>query len=114
MSGDLAASVVFHILISQRREAMDTHSCCFKHMMLLAGHQYDSPGSFTLFIKRLTNPSKDSSDGWRGVYVHGISLEDYRQRYLSHRVAGQRQGAMGTTAAFDVSGRGCKQDIMTP
>lgn len=49
---------------------------------------FDSPSAFSIYLKRLSNPSRKADDGWKSVRYNGNLLEHYKLEFARKRVGG--------------------------
>eukprot|EP00887_Chlorella_sp_A99_P005114 scaffold25.g5114.t1 len=49
---------------------------------------FESPSAFSIYLKRLVNPSRKADDGWKTVKYKGVLLEQYKLQ-LSRRRTGE-------------------------
>lgn len=47
---------------------------------------FDSPSAFSVFVKRLTNPTRKADDGWKSVKYEGHLLEHYKAEFARKRL----------------------------
>ncbi|KAK9809210.1 hypothetical protein WJX72_011487 [[Myrmecia] bisecta] len=66
---------------------------------------FDSPSAFSIYLKRLVNPSRKADDGWKTVKFAGKFLEQYKLELARRRYgngapgAASQAGSMATTAS---------------
>ena len=46
---------------------------------------FESPSAFSIFFKRLVNPSRKADDGWKTVRFQGKFLDHYKMEYARRR-----------------------------
>lgn len=51
---------------------------------------FESPSAFSIFLKRLVNPSRKADDGWKTVKYNGRFLEQFKLE-LARRRFGDRE-----------------------
>ena len=49
---------------------------------------FDSPSAFSIYLKRLSNPSRKADDGWKSVRYNGNLLEHYKLEFARKRLGG--------------------------
>lgn len=54
---------------------------------------FDSPSAFSIYLKRLSNPSRKADDGWKSVRYNGNLLEHYKLE-LARKKVGDSGGTM--------------------
>jgi len=54
---------------------------------------FDSPSAFSIYLKRLSNPSRKADDGWKSVRYNGNLLEHYKLE-LARKKLGDSAGTM--------------------
>lgn len=47
---------------------------------------FESPSAFSVFVKRITNPTRKADDGWKSVKYEGRLLEQYKAEYARKRL----------------------------
>jgi hypothetical protein len=50
---------------------------------------FESPSAFSVFVKRLTNPTRKADDGWKSVKYQGHMLEHYKAEFARKRLGGE-------------------------
>ena len=46
------------------------------------GEEWESPSSWSIFVKRKTNPGKKADDGWKSVFYQETRIENIKHEYL--------------------------------
>ncbi|GAX74535.1 hypothetical protein CEUSTIGMA_g1984.t1 [Chlamydomonas eustigma] len=59
--------------------------------ILFNGITFESPSSFSVYVKRLQNPTRKADDGWKAIKYDGRFLEEYKEIYLKTLAAGSRK-----------------------
>jgi len=49
---------------------------------------FDSPSAFSIYLKRLVNPSRKADDGWKAVKYNGMLLEHYKMEFARMKYGG--------------------------
>ena len=61
---------------------------------------FDSPSAFSIFLKRLVNPTRKADDGWKTVKFRGRLLEQYKAELARKRLGEGGEDANGALAAM--------------
>lgn len=59
---------------------------------------FESPSAFSIFLKRLINPSRKADDGWKTVKYNGRFLEQFKLELARRRFGGQEEGGSDAVA----------------
>ena len=51
-------------------------------VILFEGQEFESPSSWSIYVKRRVNPGKKADDGWKSVFYSGQKLEKFKHEYL--------------------------------
>lgn len=64
-------------------QASEAQLLCMQHHGDLM--TFESPSAFSIFFKRLVNPSRKADDGWKTVRFKGKFLDHYKMEYARRR-----------------------------
>jgi len=81
---------------------------------VVEGQQYtfESPSAFSIYLKRLINPSRKADDGWKTVKYRGRLLEHYKHELVRSRmgIGGlSGEGAASTASLEALESRATKR-----
>ncbi|KAG1678189.1 hypothetical protein FOA52_016126 [Chlamydomonas sp. UWO 241] len=70
------------------------------------GLTFESPSAFSIYIKRLVNPTRKADDGWKAVKYAGKLLEHYKDEYLRNKYAAALAESVSGAGAGTGTGTG--------
>lgn len=83
----------------------DPHPCTACAVPPLhAGQTFSSVTAFATAVARLNNPAAPIDEGWQTVYVEGVPLGDWRQKYCAATGLGLGPGGQAQAKKVSVSG----------
>lgn len=65
---------------------------------------FDSPSAFSIYLKRLVNPSRKADDGWKTVKYDGKLLEHFKGELARQKFGGLGGGEGGSSADLEALG----------
>lgn len=62
---------------------------------------FESPSAFSVFVKRLLNPTRKADDGWKTVKYQGHLLEHYKAELARRRLGDNSEASVALAAALE-------------